>query len=186
MIFGIVIIIIWIYSIYVCHTKQLRFFKFILGTFGLFLLFNILFFDMLKFGLETIFDTFLYEFTCIMNYLHVPEVDLIRNTFQGIYINRYHYEVIEVIIVVCLAIFFPVYNIKRKIINIILSVIYIIMINLFLMFLELLFIYFLDYRNESIIIIVISRSIYFVFITMLYYNFFTKPHVFSQKIGQLH
>lgn len=122
MIVGLIVVLLWVYSLYICHIKQLNFFKFILGSVGLFLLINTLFFEQFKFGIKITFDLFLSGYVWVMQFFHLQGIDVMKDIFRASYIDRYYYEEIEIIIVLCLSIFFPVHNIKRKILNVILSV----------------------------------------------------------------
>lgn len=181
----------WIYILSVLTRANLPFFKFIVGSVGLF------FFAML--ALEPFLIKPLgHAVTAVASLIGgltghfeaFPEYSLIfisRNTsFISFYIDYECSGLIEMVAYISLLWFFSVYNTAEKAILTVIGVAWIILSNVLRIVVICIIIY---YGGNDIFYFahtIFGRIIFYALSVTLYFYVFTKSHIVRQKVGQFH
>lgn len=180
----------WIFLIQLLHKAKMHFFKFAAGAVGSFLL-------LMRMG-TGVADRQLEEWVTWSAWL-LGRVTGLFNAYPGYsMITVYHgqqalsflvdYECsgfIEMLVFVCLLLFYPVYGLPGKAKQLITGVFFIFLANvarvLIICVIVKLFGASLFFLSHT----VFARLFFFFAMVVLYYRVFTRPHILKQKVGKL-
>lgn len=180
--------LIWIYLLSVLTRSKLHFFKFLLGSVGMFF-FSMYFIEpyaTLPLGHAVASMTgILGKITGY--YEAFPQYSLIfisRNpSFISFYIDYECSGIIEIIAFSCLLWFFPLYtSIEKALINL-LGIMWIFIANVIRVFIICILIYYFGNNIFYFAHTVFGRILFYAFSIVMYFYVFTKPHVIRQKVG---
>lgn len=184
------LLIAWIYLISVLNRAKLHFFKFLVGSVGLF------------FFMMIILKTYLVSILCTM----VAAVSGVIGDATGIFQAFYQYSlilitsglstismyidyecsgVIEILAFTALLWFFPVFNTLEKIMYNIAGIIWIFISNVFRIFIICVIVHY--YGNNSFYFAhtIFGRIIFYVLSIILYFYVFTRSQIKRQKVGNV-
>ncbi|MDD3168669.1 MAG: exosortase family protein XrtG [Eubacteriales bacterium] len=182
--------IIWIYSIWVLRRTELHFFKFLVGSVGLF--FFLMFWvqplvteplSMAVTAVSGVLGDFFHMYDSYYQYaiLFIPK----DTTSVSLAIDYECSGVIEIMALSCMLWFFPLYNTTEKIIVNCVGIIVIFLANVLRIFVICTLIYF--YGNEIFYFAhtIFGRIIFYSISIVLYFYVFTRSHVIRQKVGNI-
>lgn len=184
----ITIFLIWVYLLTVLRRAKLHFFKFVLGSVGLFfwLMIFIQPFILRPLGMAVtavagVLGDFFNIFDSYYQYLmlFIPK----GTTSISLIIDYECSGVVEIMAFSSLLWFFPLYNTIEKLVICSIGIVMIFLANVLRLFLICTLIYF--YGNEIFYFAhtLFGRLIFYTFSVILYFNVFTRPHVIRQKVG---
>lgn len=180
-------IIVWLYLLSVCRRGELSFYHFIIGSIGLFII--------------AMFQLDYYQQFVISSFVHLlapigqmtgiftsfPEAGsfLISNldTSMAFYIDLECSGIIEMLVFVCLVLFFDVYSKKEKVLYSIGGVIMIVLFNCIRMLLILSIIFYGGAEYYLVSHSIVGRIVFYVLTIILYFRVFTKKQIDRQKVG---
>ncbi len=182
--------IIWIYSLWVLRRTELHFFKFLIGSVGLF--FFLMFWvqpivtnplSMAVTAVSGVLGDFFNMYDAYYQYsiLFIPK----DTTSVSLAIDYECSGVIEIMALCCMLWFFPLYNTTEKIIVTCVGITVIFLANVLRIFVICTLIYF--YGNEIFYFAhtIFGRIIFYFISIVLYFYVFTRSHVIRQKVGNI-
>lgn len=190
MLLPIVLLVIWVALLLVFRKVKVYFFFFLFGCVGLFGF-------LMYFGMNTVEKYLQY---------YVTYVIWIIGNITGLYkaspgysmITAYHnvqavsffvdYECsgfIETLVYFCLLIFYPVYHFWKRILYVILGIVYIFISNVIRVFTICLITKVYGSQLFFFSHTIFARVLFFFFMVILYYVVFTRPHILKQKVGNM-
>lgn len=183
-----ILIAIWGYILYVFKKRKLTAFYYLLGTAGLF---TAIFIPFRKIMTEILSDLVLNIMGAIGD---VTGFFTVFNEYNLIFINHnkscismyIDYEccgVIEVLVLVCLIVFFPVFGIAKKIVYAILGALYVICANIIRLVLVSVVIYYFGNDVYYLAHAVIGRLVFYVLMIILYFYMLSYSQIKKQKVG---
>lgn len=185
---GLVLLIVWIYSVYILKKAKLDFFMFLVGSAGMF-------FFLLFYASNTLIAPFSYFVTSISGYLgeltgayevysKYGILAIEGKDIVNIYIDFECSGILEIITYISMVMFFPAYQLYEKIIVQIAGTLYILFINVFrLSFIGIATYFFgMDYYN--LIHTIFARVLFLVLVMALYFYTFTRKQILKQKVGK--
>lgn len=181
-------IAVWLYILSVCKRGKLTFYHFIVGSIGLF----IICMAQVEHFQQYIISMFVHLLTPVGNMtgmfqtfpaLGVFFIDT-NETAMSFYIDLECSGIIEMLVFVCLLIFFEVYSRKEKVVTAIAGVLLIILFNCIRMVSILTIIYYGGSEYYLMAHSVVGRLIFYVLTIILYYVVFTKKQINRQKVGE--
>lgn len=180
--------IIWLYVLWTCHRGKLKFFKFVIGSVGIFVFLMIWVQPVVTVPLTKLVAmvsgeigelTGMYDSYYQYSMLFIPK----STAAVSLYVDLECSGVIEMMAFLSLLWFFEVYNTYEKIIVSILGVLGIFLANVLRIFIICAMIYKwgsgIFYFAHSIF----ARIIFYLFSIALYFYVFTKSQIVRQKIG---
>lgn len=184
---GIILFVIWVYLLSVLKRTKLDFFRFLLGSvgmfmFGLFYLSNTLIvpFSYIVTSISGFFGKLTGAFTIFSNY-GILAVN--GNESVNLYIDFECSGILEILTYVSMVMFFPAYKTYEKLIIQVFGTIYILAANI----LRLCFIggmvYSFGMDNYFLYHSIIARFIFLIFIIGLYFYTFSRKQIMNQKVG---
>lgn len=186
----IIVFIIWVYMIWVLSRTQLHFFKFCLGSVGLFFFLMLwlqpLITQPLSMAVTAVSGILGDVFQMYDSYYQYAILFIPKDTTSvSLTIDYECSGVIEIMAFSCLLWFFPLYNTIEKIIVNCIGVIVIFLANVLRIFIICMLIYF--YGNEIFYFAhtIFGRIIFYVISIILYFYVFTRAHVIRQKVGSI-
>lgn len=190
MILPILVFLLWIFFLWIFWKHKMHFYVFILGTVGTFgfLMFigQNTFQILLQYGVTYCTGILGKVFGLYQAY---PKYSMITVYFKTEAISFFvDYEcsgVIEILVYICLLMFYPIYSVKEKIKLIPMGVCYIFLANIFRVFV---ICSVLKVFGPSLIFYthtIFARILFFFMMIILYYYVFTRPHILRQKVGNL-
>jgi|GEM_PF-126307 len=184
----IILLAIWGYILHVFKKRKLTAFYYMLGTAGLFVA---IFIPFRKILTELLSDLVLYIMGVIGDvtgfFTVFSEYNLIFINHKMSCISMYiDYEccgVIEVLVLVCLVMFFPVFGWVKKIVYAFLGALYVICANIIRLVLVSVVIY--QYGNDVYYLAhaVIGRLVFYVLMIILYFYMLSYSQIRKQKVG---
>lgn len=169
---------------------KMNFYKFLVGSVGLFTICMIFFMKPLE---SMLINSLNYTLDIIgrgtgwFNVLKSHSILMIKAN-DGVLSMSINYQcsgIIELLVFSCLIIFFPFLNYKRKIFTLILG-------NLFLFAANIIRILFIvgvvkvfGIESFGIAHVVLGRILFFIFTVILYYRVFTKGQLANQRVGDM-
>lgn len=184
----ITIFLIWVYLLTVLRRAKLHFFKFVLGSVGLFFWLMIFIqpfilrpLSMAVTAVAGVLGDFFNVFDSYYQYLmfFIPK----GTTSISLIIDYECSGVVEIMAFSSLLWFFPLYNTIEKLVICSMGIVMIFLANVLRLFFICTLIYF--YGNEIFYFAhtLFGRLIFYTFSVILYFNVFTRPHVIRQKVG---
>ncbi len=185
---GLVLLIAWIYILYILKKAKLDFFKFLLGSAGMF-------FFLLFYASNTLISPFSYFVTGISGYigklLGIYEVyskygvlAIEGKDIVNIYIDFECSGILEIITYISMVMFFPAYQLYEKVIVQVFGTLYILLANVIRLSFIGVATYFLGMEYYYLVHSVIARLIFLVMIMALYFYTFTRKQILKQKVGK--
>lgn len=187
MILTVVGIIVWLYLLSVCKRGKLTFYHFIVGSVGLFILcmMQVKYFEDLVIAMFLNILAPLGSVTGIFESYAESGLFFINNNeaAMSFYIDLECSGIIEMLVFVCLLLFFQVYTRREKIITAFSGILLIIVFNCIRMVAILSIIYYGGSRYYLVAHSVVGRLIFYVLTIILYYSVFTRKQINRQKVG---
>jgi exosortase family protein XrtG len=190
MLLPILLFAVWITLLLVFKKVKIYFFFFLFGSIGMFGF-------LMYFGMSTVEKYLEYSVTYVIwiignlsgLYKAFPEYSMITSYHKVQAVSFFvDYECsgfIEMLVYVCLLMFYPVYHFWNKILFSIIGIIYIFICNVirvfFICLITKLFGSGLFFFSHTIF----ARVLFFFFMVILYYVVFTKPHILKQRVGNM-
>lgn len=184
---GILLIIIWMYLLWVFERGKLEFFKFIVGSVGLFFI--------LLAATPYFKEPIINFFTKALGFVGT-KTNLFEgyskygmffinhnNTVMSLYVDLECSGLIEMMVYVSLIMFYPVYKGFWKLWVIFVGMLSIFIFNMVRVLVIIGLIYKFGSPIYSIAHSIIGRLVFYAFIIILYYNVFTKKQLKKQKVG---
>jgi exosortase family protein XrtG len=184
----IVTFIVWLYVVYALHRAELFFFKFLVGSVGMF-------FFLMMFIQPIILHPLSMAVTAVTGipgdlfgfydsyYRHVT-LFIPKDTISVSMIIDYECSgIVEIMAFSSLLWFYPLYNNLEKLVIDTVGIALIFLVNVLRLFLIAVLIYY--YGNEVFYFAhtLFGRVIFYIFSITLYFYVFTRPHIIRQKVG---
>ncbi|MDD6771155.1 MAG: exosortase family protein XrtG [Inconstantimicrobium porci] len=187
-IFLFVMIIIWIYFLYVFHRANLKFFEFLFGSIGLFVVLMIFVRPYLTVPLAKLIcaaEGVIGDITGMFKDYYDYGLLFINNKHGAIslYIDYECSGVIEIMTLSSMLWFFPSYRLIEKTIINLAAVLFIFLANLIRITLICTIVFCFGPRYFYIAHTVIGRLVFYALSIMMYFYIFTRTQVIRQKIG---
>lgn len=189
-IFMIVMVFLWLSVVFLFNKTKMNFFKFLVGSIGMFTIGMIFLLPLLEGNLNKLIASTLNIIANHTKYFEVYQaVSIVSvNTKTGIVSILIDYEcsgIIEMLVFTVLSLFFPFGGMLRKSISIILGNVYIYLANiiriLFIIFITKTFGVSIFYLAHTLL----ARILFFGLMILLYYFVFTSTHLKYQKVGEI-
>jgi len=184
----IVTFIVWVYVVYALHRAQLFFFKFIVGSIGMFFFLMVFIQPLILRHLSmavTIVTGILGDvFGLFDSYYRYLTLFIPKGTISVSMIIDYECSgIVEIMAFSSLLWFFPLYTRLEKLIIDAVGITLIFIANVIRLFLIAVMIYF--YGNEIFYFAhtLFGRIIFYIFSITLYFYVFTRPHIIRQRVG---
>lgn len=190
MILSILIFLIWIFFIWISSKYKMHFYKFILGSVGAFGFLMLI-------GQGTIQALLQYAVTYstgilgkMLNiYQSYPEYSMITVYYKyeaiSFFVDFECSGIIEMLVFICLLMFYPIYSMKEKLRLMLLGSIYIFLANVFRIFVICSILKAFGPQLIFFTHTIFARLLFFFMMIILYYRVFTRPHILRQKVGNL-
>ena len=190
MILPIAIFLIWASSLFLFSKYKMHFFKFIFGAVGSF-------YFMMYIGQATLQQLLQYAVTYLSGilgnlfnlYLSYPDYSMITVYFKSEAISFFvDYEcsgIIEMLVFICLIIFYPIYSTKEKAKLVLVGTLYIFLANVIRVFAICLILKVFGPKLLFFSHTIFGRLLFFYLMIIIYYQVFTRPHILRQKVGNL-
>ena len=190
MILPIVMFFMWILSLFLFSKYKMHFFKFIIGAVGSF-------YFLMFIGQATLQQVLQYAVTYLSGilgnlfklYQAYPDYSMITVYFRFEAISFFvDYEcsgIIEMLVFICLLIFYPIYSAKEKVKLMFVGVIYIFIANVIRVFVICLILKVFGPKLLFFSHTIFARLLFFYMMIVIYYHVFTRPHILRQKVGNL-
>ncbi len=178
----------WVLILILLRCQKLRFFEFIVGSVGIFLLMLFYANDVIE---EQILKALGLMLGLIANYVSFLDVfaaygmlTVKRSSEVVTFFLDYECTgILEILVFVSLVSFYPVRGLLGKLYHITIGVMYITVVNVIRVMVIVLTIYGFGMNYFFFAHTIIARIIFFVFVVSLYYQTFTKKHIELQKVG---
>lgn len=179
---------VWVSLIVLLDSLKLKFFKFILGSVGIF-------FFLVYFGNEVIETKILKSLSFILDIITSRSTSLkVFEEYGMIVIYRssevvnffLDYEctgILEILVFISLVTFYPIYGFVGKVYRIVIGVVYITIVNVIRVLMIVSIVQLFGMRYFFIAHTIIARIIFFIFVVALYYKTFTLEHISKQSVG---
>lgn len=184
----VVLFIIWIYLLRIFKKRKLAAFHFMVGATGLFAFIFVLFkkvltiwsahfvlFVMDKIGTATGFFTVFPDYNLIF-------IDN-KSAAISMYIDYECCGVIEILVIVCLVLFYPVFGYLKRVIYSILGAVYIMAANIIRLFVVSVVIYYFGNDSYYLSHAVVGRIIFYVLTILLYFYLLSYNQIKNQRVG---
>lgn len=185
----IVLFIVWIYLLCVFKKRKLAAFHYIVGATGLFAFIFILFKKPLTIGTAKLVLFIMDQIGTATGYFTVfSDYNLIfidNNTATiSMYIDYECCGVIEMLVLVCLVAFYPMFGYLRRIIYSLIGVVYVTIANILRLFVVSVIIYY--YGNDAYYIshAVVGRIVFYILTILLYFYLLSYNQIKNQKVGR--
>lgn len=184
----IILVLVWAYVLYVLKKQKLTAFYFMLGSAGFFGFTFIAFKTYLTKVCSVVLLFLMNILGKATNYYSVYEyynIIFINNKDSAIsmYIDYECCGVIEILVLISLVLFFPVFTLGKKILNCIIGSVYIMVANVVRLFCVSTFIYYKGNDYYYIAHAVIGRIIFYILTILLYFYMLSWTQIKKQKIG---
>lgn len=184
------ILALWITAILLFRNLKMEFFKFLVGSLGIFAIGMIFFRDPIE-------NDFLYLINSILAFISDKSdmFEVMKNysivnfyvdgSILSMSINYQCSGVIESLIFTSLVIFFPFVKSFKKVLVVLVGNIYLIFINILRILMIIVLTRQFGLESYDFIHMVLGRIFFFVFTVLLYYIVFTKNQLKGQKVGEI-
>lgn len=187
-IIGLVLLIVWLYAIYILRKAKLDFFKFLIGSAGMFSF-------LLFYASNTLIAPFSYFVTSISGsigkwfgffevYSQYGILAIEGKDIVNIYIDFECSGILEIITYISMVMFFPAYQLYEKIVVQICGILWILFANVVRLSFIGITTYFFGMEYYYLFHSIIARLLFLVMITALYFYTFTKKQILKQKVGK--
>jgi exosortase family protein XrtG len=181
-------IALWLWLLHVLHKAGLRFWRYLLGACGLFLIFMILIRPWAVLPLARIVAAIAGIFGKVTEYYqaYFRYGVIFIDSFQGsitVNIDMECSGIIEIAAFLSLLVFYQIYNVPERIYVGIIGTLYTLLSNALRISVICTMIHFLGTDYYYIAHTVVGRIIFYVLQVILYFFVFTKPHVLKMKTG---
>lgn len=182
------ILILFLMVLRLFKNLKMNFFKFFFGSLGLFTIVTIFFLNPLENMLGDLITNILLKisnFTTAFQ-VYAKHTILIIDANNGIISMHINYEcsgIIELMVFSSLVIFFPFIEKKKKILNLVLGNIYIVVANIIRILFIVAVVKTFGIESYGIAHMVYGRILFFVLMVFLYYRVFTKNQIKLQRVG---
>lgn len=178
------------FSLRTLKVLKLNFFKFAIGSLGIFTLAMIFFMDPLNDLLSQLITKIMTFFANTLGAFEVyaENTMLLIDAKDGMISMLINYEcsgVIEMLVYTSLVAFFPFISLGRKIFDIVWGNLYIVGCNIVRMLVIIFFVKSQGIDAYNIAHTIVGRIVFFVMIIFLYYRVFTKSQLVNQKVGDI-
>lgn len=184
----IIFVLIWVYGIHILSKAKTNAFLFLWGSVGFFLMSMIYFREpvtvIINYFITAISGVFgnlsgMYEVV----YMH--SVIYIRSIVNGVFlqIDSECSGAIEIFCYLAILWFYNIYNKRQKIIYSIYGIIYIILANVYRIFLICTLVYIFGYDVYHFAHTYLGRFMFYSLSVLLYFYIFTRPQIESMKVG---
>lgn len=185
----IVLIVLWVYLLNVLKRAELHFWRFIAGSFGLFIFLMILARPVLTqplakavAAISGLIGSLTNTFSAYFKY-----GILFIESAAGAITMQVDFEcsgIIEIMAFISLLAFFTVYTVNERIAVGVIGTMYIILANVLRVTIICLIIHFFGPSAYYISHTIIGRLVFYTFSVLLYFYVFTKPQIIRMKIGK--
>lgn len=187
-IIGLILLIVWLYAVYILRKAKLDFFKFLVGSAGMF-------FFLLFYASNTLMVPFSYFVTSVSGYIgklfgffevysQYGILAIEGKDVVNIYIDFECSGILEIITYISMVMFFPAYQMYEKIIVQICGILFILFANVFRLTFIGITTYFFGMEYYYLFHSVIARLLFLVMIMALYFYTFTRKQILKQKVGK--
>lgn len=190
MLLTIVLFVIWVTLLLIFRKVKIYFFFFLFGSIGLFGF-------LMYFGMNTVEKYLQYYVTYVIGiignatglYKTLPSYSMITayHKVQAIsfFIDYECSGYIETLVYFCLLMFYPVYHFWGKMLYTIIGIVYIFISNIIRVFFICLITKVFGSELFFFSHTIFARVLFFLFMVVLYYLVFTRPHILKQKVGNM-
>ncbi len=188
LILSIAAFIVWIYVLWVLERTKLYFFKFCIGSVGLFFFLMLwvqpFVMQPLSMGVTAVTGilgnlTNMYDAFYQYSILFIPK----NTTSVSLTIDYECSGVIEIMAFSCMLWFFPLYNVAEKLIINSVGITVIFIANVLRLFIICALIYYFGNNIFYFAHTIFGRIIFYIFSIILYFYVFTRSHIIRQKVG---
>lgn len=182
------IIGIWVLFLLVFNVLNLKFFKFMVGSIGIFLFLLLNANYWIEGKILIILGMVLSKVSNYIAFLTVyPEYGMLNiSRHAGAITFFLDYEctgILEILVYISLVLFYPIHNTLSKFAYIVFGVLYITVVNVIRVLMIIYIIHILGMEYFFVAHTIVARIIFFVFMVVLYYRTFTLKHILQQKVG---
>lgn len=186
----ILIALLWSFVLVLFKNSKMYFFKFLAGSIGVFTISMIFFLPDLERILNICITNTLSIIGESSNFFQVFKGNSIVSidTKNGIVSMLINYEcsgVIEMLVFTSLALFFPFGGTIRKLLSIVIGIIYIFIANIFRIIFIVLALQIFGASSFYLVHTLFARILFFALTILLYYFAFTSTHLSYQRVGEL-
>ena len=183
-------VVLWVSFLIVFKNAKMNFFKFLLGSIGLFTISMIFFLPFLESNLNILISNTLNLISNNTNYFEVYKDNSIisMETESGIVSMVIDYEcsgIIEMLVFTSMALFFPFGGMLRKVLLTIGGNIYIYFANIIRVLFIILITKTFGAGTFYLAHTILARILFFLLMIILYYFVFTDTHLKYQKVGEI-
>lgn len=184
-----VLILIWLYVLHVCKRAELKYWRFLIGCFGLFIILIVMIRPVLQpllsqmvTAISGLFGSLTGTFSAYFKY----GVLFVESASESItlQIDMECSGIIEIAVYVSLITFFQVYSRNERIIVGILGVVFIVLANSIRIIVICEIIHFFGPGAYYVSHSLIGRVVFYALSVVLYFYVFTKPHIVRMRVGK--
>lgn len=190
MLLPVILFVVWIVILIALKRLKLHFFVFIIGCVGLFCFLMFL-------GRSTAEQYLEYALTYCMRF--VGKITGLFDAYSEYSLISVHYKheavsffvdyecsgFIEILVYVCLLLFYPIYRFKGKVFLSLAGGLYIFVCNIIRVFVICLIVKLFGPNLFYLSHTIFARILFFGLTVCLYYVVFTRPHIINQKVGNM-
>ncbi len=185
----IVLFVVWLYLLWVSKRAKLAFFRFFLGSVGLFLFMMLAVRPIATEPLAkavTASAGVIGDLTGMFKAYYQYTLIFIQNNGQSIsmFVDYECSGIIEILAFLALLWFFPLYDVVERIVISFAGILWIFAANIIRLVLICALIYFFGNDMFFFAHVIFGRLIFYGLSVMLYFGVFTRPHILRQKIGK--
>lgn len=183
------IVVLWSVTLVILKNLKMDFFKFFVGSLGLFTITMIFFMNPLEKLLIDSLNWILYiigNSTGWFDVIKEYSTLIYEGTHGGIITMGINYQcsgIIELLVFSCLVVFFPFVNNSKKFITLILGNLYLFVANIIRILFIVAIVSLFGVESYEIAHIALARILFFILTIYLYYKVFTKSQLKNQKVG---
>lgn len=184
-----ILLVIWIYLLRVLSKAKLDFFKFMLGSVGLFLFLMLLVQPIATLPLAkavTAATGIFGELTSMFKAYYQYTVIFIEHGKDAIslFVDYECAGIIEILAFISLLWFFPLYSFLEKTVISVLGILWIFVANIIRLLLIITLVYFFGNDIFFFAHAIFGRIVFYSLTVIIYFNVFTRSHIIRQKIGK--
>ncbi len=185
----IVLVIVWVYLLTVLHRAKLPFFKFLVGSVGMFLIMMATIQPLITNPLQKAVAAstgLIGNITGMFYSYYQYSLIFIEKGYTAIslYIDYECCGIIELLAFTSLLWFFPLYNSVEKIVINIAGIVWIFISNIIRLTVICTLIYFFGNKIFFFAHAIFGRIIFYILTIILYFNVFTRSQIIRQKVGK--
>lgn len=186
----VIVVILWIFTLGLFKKVKMDFFKFCVGSIGIFTISMIFFMPYLESGLNVLISNTLSLIANSTQYFQVFKENSIvfidtRSGIVSMFINYECSGVIEMLVFTSLALFFPFGGMKRRLFLTVIGNVFVFLANI----VRVLFIIFITktFGSQAFYLAhtLLARILFFFLMIIIYYFVFTSTHLKYQNVGEM-